>query len=157
MDVRNLKYLPNIIRTAIIRNKFKKLGHNFMSEGSFGYTNPQNISIGDNVYFNVHVRLIAKGDASITIGKNVMIGSYTYIFTTQHTFERRDIPIRKQKNIYKSIIIEDDCWIGTNVVILPGIKIKKGAIVGAGSVVTKDVPAYTIVGGVPAKIIKKRP
>jgi len=61
-----------------------------------------------------------------------------------------------QKNKCKEVVIEDDVWIGANVVVSPGVHIKRGAIVGANSVVTKDVDAYSIVGGAPAKFIKYR-
>ncbi len=78
------------------------------------------------------------------------------IITNTHNFENCDIPMRTQglKNI--SVTIEDDVWIGSRVIILPGIKIGKGSIIGAGAVVTKDVPEYSIVGGVPAKLIRSR-
>ncbi|MDF5718620.1 MAG: glycosyltransferase [Rhizonema sp. NSF051] len=93
----------------------------------------------------------------ITIGEYVQIGAYSYIISANHCYERRDIPILKQGFVGAPIMIEDDAWLGTHVVVLPGVTIGKGAIVAAGSVVTKDIPAYEVWGGVPAKFIKNRP
>jgi acetyltransferase-like isoleucine patch superfamily enzyme len=132
-----------------------KVGQNFWVLGTLEYTNSHNISIGNHVYINKHVFLEALGDAHITIGNNVMIGRYTYIVTILHG-TKRNIPMIDQPNTYQSVTIEDDVWIGANVIILPGVTVGKGAIVGAGAVVTKDVLPYTVVGGVPARLIKQR-
>ena len=93
----------------------------------------------------------------ITIGECVLIGAYSYIISGNHCYERRDIPISPQGFVGAQIVIEDHAWLGTHVVVLPGVTIGKGAIVAAGSVVTKDIPAYEVWGGVPAKFIKNRP
>ena len=74
-----------------------------------------------------------------------------------HGFYTREIPVKEQDYVDAAITIEDDVWIGAGVVILAGVTIGKGAIIAAGAVVNKDVPPYTIVGGVPAKVIKERP
>ena len=74
-----------------------------------------------------------------------------------HQFSRTDIPMRLQGHRqYQPVLIEDDVWIGARAIILPGLRIGKGAIVGAGSVVTKDVPPYAICVGNPARVIKSR-
>jgi acetyltransferase-like isoleucine patch superfamily enzyme len=78
------------------------------------------------------------------------------LFAENHIFDRTDIPMRLQGVDRKFIRIEDDVWLGTNSVILAGVTVGRGAIVSAGSVVTKDVPQYAIVGGVPAKVIRMR-
>ena len=90
------------------------------------------------------------------IGNYVRIAAHTVIVATQHIFERTDVPICHQGIEGKAIKIEDDVWIGTNCTILGGVSIGKGAIVAAGAVVTKGVEAYSIVGGVPAKVIGSR-
>jgi maltose O-acetyltransferase len=93
----------------------------------------------------------------IEIGRASMIGAYSYIVSGNHRFDRRDIPIREQGFSGKAVVLEEDVWLGTHVVVLPGIRIGRGAIVAAGSVVNRDVPAYEIWGGVPAKFIGTRP
>ena len=93
----------------------------------------------------------------INIGKYVMMGTGVKIYSRNHQFSNTDIPMCKQGfQPVKPVIIEDDVWIGGSVIILPGVHVSKGAILGAGAVVTKDVPEYAIVGGNPAKVIKYR-
>lgn len=93
----------------------------------------------------------------VRIGKDVMMGTNCIIYTRNHSFDRTDIPMWKQGfSEVKPVIIDDDVWIGGRVTILPGVHVGKGAVIGAASVVTKDVPAYAIVVGNPAKIIKYR-
>jgi acetyltransferase-like isoleucine patch superfamily enzyme len=93
----------------------------------------------------------------ITIGENVLVGAYSYIVSGNHGYEMRDISIGQQGFIGAPINIEDDAWLGAHVVVLPGVTIGKGAIIAAGSVVTKSIPEYEVWGGVPAKFIKYRP
>lgn len=105
--------------------------------------------IGRHTYIGVH--------QPIHIGADVLIGAYCYLISANHNFSRRDIPIRDQGFDGKPIRVGDDAWFGTHVVVLPGVTIGRGAIIGAGSVVNCDVPAYEIWGGVPAKFLKTRP
>lgn len=91
------------------------------------------------------------------VGNNVMMGKDVIIITRNHEFKDVNIPMNRQGfKDYESVVIEDDVWIGTRVIILPGVRIGMGAIISAGAVVTGDVPPYSIVGGVPARIIKSR-
>jgi maltose O-acetyltransferase len=90
------------------------------------------------------------------IGKNVIMGPDVKIYTKNHKFDRLDIPIQNQGHTLEKVIICDDVWIGANTIVLPGVKINSHSIVAAGSVVTKDIPQFAIVGGVPAKILKYR-
>ena len=92
-----------------------------------------------------------------TIGDDVMMGPDCIIYTRNHNFDRIDIPMNKQgMQDFKPVVIGNDVWIGARVTILPGVHIGDGSIIGAGAIVTKDVPQYSIVGGNPAKIIKYR-
>lgn len=84
------------------------------------------------------------------------MGPDVVILTHTHNIDRVDIPMGKQGSRVARVIIGDDVWIGMRSIIMPGVKIGNGAVIGAGAVVTKDVPDYAIVGGVPAKIIKYR-
>jgi len=86
-----------------------------------------------------------------------MMGPYVIIIGENHVSSNREIPMRLQGyKKYPPVRIEDDVWIGARAIILPGIKIGKGAIIGSGAVVTKDVPPYAICAGNPARVIKYR-
>ena len=93
----------------------------------------------------------------VRIGQRVLIGARCYIISGGHAYARRDIPITEQGFVGAAIVIEDDAWLGAHVVVLPGVTIGCGAIIGAGSVVTRDVPAWEVWAGVPAKFLKVRP
>ena len=110
-----------------------------------------NISVGENFYLNSNCHLLGE----IEIGDNVLIGPKTVIWSRDHGTKLGKL-INTQKRLNKKIVIESDVWIGANVTILKGVTIKSGAVVAAGSVVTKDVLKNCIVGGNPAKLIKKR-
>lgn len=114
------------------------------------------IQIGNNVNFNSNVMVNADLGGQIRIGNNVLIGPNVVLRPSNHIFSRRDIPIREQGHTGGSINIGDDVWIGSNAVILRNVNIGTGAIVGAGSIVTKDVGEFTIVAGVPARKIGER-
>lgn len=95
---------------------------------------------------------------NVWIGDDVLIGPDVMFITLEHVFDDRDVPIRDQG--YRApkgpIVIGDDTWIGARVIVLPGVRIGRGVVVGAGSVVTKDVPDWAVVAGVPAKPIGVR-
>ena len=111
------------------------------------------VTLGDNS--GIGIRASISGETRI--GSNVMMGPDCIIYTKNHDFSRTDIPMNQQGfQKEKPVFISDDVWIGGRVTILPGVKIGTGAIIGAGSIVTKDVPDYAIVGGNPAKILKYR-
>lgn len=109
------------------------------------------ITIGNNFYCNAYCHFLGE----ITFGNDVMIGPKTIIWGRDHGM-KMGIPMKKQPHNRAPIIIKDDVWIGANAIILKGITIGKGAVIGAGSVVTKDVPDYAIVVGNPAKVVKYR-
>jgi acetyltransferase-like isoleucine patch superfamily enzyme len=112
------------------------------------------LSVGNNSAIGAFCYIGASG--KITIGNNVMLGPRVNMSAENHLFSDKTRTIKEQGVIRKGITIEDDCWIGSNVTILDGVTICTGSIVAAGAVVTKDVPPYTIVGGVPARVIKDR-
>ena len=91
------------------------------------------------------------------IGNHVMMGPNCCIYSFNHRHDRIDIPMDSQgAEEEKVVIIGDDVWIGSNVVILPGVKIGKGSIIGAGTIVTKDVPEYSVFCGNPGRVVKSR-
>ena len=92
----------------------------------------------------------------IRIGNHVLIGQCVNIHAESHRFSDRHLRIDQQGVSYKSVVIEDDVWIGSKVTILDGVTISQGAVIGAGAVVTKSVPSYAIAVGVPARVVGTR-
>jgi len=111
------------------------------------------IEIGDYSGIGKNCRV----PGNIYVGNYVMMGPNVTIYGANHKYENVDIPMLMQGvAVAKRTIIEDDVWIGGHTIILPGRTIRKGTIVGAGSVVTKDFPPYSIIGGNPSKLIRSR-
>ena len=118
--------------------------------GNFRLRRPSRIQIGKGTVVGERVEL--DGRASLFIGNHVNISSEVMIYTLQH-----DYKLPGFENAGAPVIVEDYVWLSTRSILLPGIRIGKGAIVAAGSVVTKDVPAFAVVAGIPAKQIGTRP
>ena len=139
--------------------KHIKIGNN-VHFGPYGHIyaegTDQFIEIGDNVSTNTNVMFNAAFGGAIKIGNDVLIGPNVVLRTSNHQFSKKDVPIRLQGHKAGSIVIQEDVWLGANVVVLQDVVIAKGAVVGAGAVVTKNVEAYTIVAGVPARKIGVR-
>lgn len=111
------------------------------------------LRIGDNSGVGINA-LISSG---VTIGNDVMMGPDCMLFTTNHGMRKNGIPMWMQKSSDPNpIVIGNDVWIGARVIVLSGVHIGDGAVIGAGSVVTKDVPPFGIVAGNPAKLIRMR-
>jgi acetyltransferase-like isoleucine patch superfamily enzyme len=112
------------------------------------------IKLGDDCSVNPYTVLYGHG--GLTIGNAVRIATHTVIIPANHIYADPQTPIFQQEVTMEGVLIEDDVWVGSNVTILDGVHIQKGAVIAAGSVVTKNVGAYTVVAGVPARIIKRR-
>lgn len=95
------------------------------------------------------------GQGGLVIGKDVILASCVQIVPNQHTFTDIEKPIKYQPELSKGIILKDGVWIGTNVVIMDNVSIGKNTVIGAGSVVNKNIPSYSVALGVPAKIKKQ--
>ena len=115
----------------------------------------QNIVIGKNTHINGGEFLTKKG-GKIIIGDNCMISYDVVMRTDMHNYEDVSTPMIEQGVRTANIVIGNDVWIGQGAIIMPGITINKGAVIGARAVVTKDVPEYCVIAGIPGKIIKKR-
>ena len=130
------------------------IGKNVVLRDHVFMLNPSNISIGDNTSIGFGCNLYAE-HFQITIGNDVMIASNCSLVSANHKFGKNKL-IREQGYRGGNIKICDDVWLGANVVVMPGVTIGKGAVIGANSVVTKNVSSYVIAVGIPAKEIKKR-
>lgn len=96
------------------------------------------------------------GLGGLSIGNHVRIATHTVIVPANHIFEDRDTPITKQGLTQKGVVVEDDVWIGAGVKILDGCTVGKGSILGAGTVLTKSIEPYSVVVGVPGRVVRKR-
>ncbi len=141
------------IREKIVKLIFYKCGSNINIGKGARFGNGKYLEIGNNSGIGMY----SKVPNNIIIGEDVMMGPNVTIYGSNHEFSRTDIPMRKQGyRKYPPVVIEDDVWIGGNVIIMPGLTVKKGTIIGAGSVLTKNFPEYSIVAGNPAKLIRSR-
>jgi len=120
----------------------------------YGSAIGEGLKIGNNSSIGPYSYIGCSG--YIEIGDNVMMSPRVSIYAENHLFDDPDLTIKEQGVKREFVKIEDDCWIAANTVILAGVTIGRGSVIAAGSVVNKDVPPYSIVGGVPAKVIKSR-
>jgi acetyltransferase-like isoleucine patch superfamily enzyme len=134
-----------------------------VSIGKFAIIRPSNgyggeigdgLKIGNNSNIGPYSYIGCSG--YIEIGNNVMMSPRVSIYAENHVFDSIADTIQSQGVRKQFVIIEDDCWIAANSIILAGVTIGKGSVVAAGSVVTKNIPPYSVVAGIPAEIIKKR-
>ena len=142
------------LRYILIRTLANSCGDNVAIMEGVYIKNISQIEFANNI--SIHPMTYIEGAGKVKIGNDVSIANAVSIISTEHNFSNKDIPIKDQGGTYSQVIIEDDVWIGTRVVILAGSNIKTGSIIGAGAVVTKDVEAYSINAGVPAIKIKSR-
>jgi acetyltransferase-like isoleucine patch superfamily enzyme len=112
------------------------------------------IAIGANCSVNPYS--ILYGHGGLTIGNDVRIAAHVVIVPGNHVFEAADVPIREQGTTGQGIVIEDDVWIGAHATVLDGVRVGKGAVIGAGSVVTRSIEPYHVVAGNPAKTLRIR-
>jgi acetyltransferase-like isoleucine patch superfamily enzyme len=130
---------------------------NFVNQGNGGLT-----LSGDITKFDIHPTSHLKSNTFIECSGGVKIGKYFHtgrgltIFSSNHNYNSNSYIPYDEEDILEPVIIQDFVWCGANVTVVPGVNIGEGVIIGAGSVVTKDVPNYAIIGGNPAKILKYR-
>lgn len=164
------RYTP-LLRGLVYQYKFKKVGKRFFLEKSVSILG-NNIEVGNQVAIRKDCILAGNGKLkidnntvinsstiigcyeSIEIGKDVMIAPRCYILDVDHNYNNKELPISKQGYSFSPVKIEDGVWLGTQVVITKGVTIGKGSVVASNSVVTKDIPPFCVVAGVPAKIVK---
>lgn len=157
--------------------QFRKLGRNVVFERGVLVFHPENIIIGDNVYIGHYTMLkgyyknemrigshtwigqncFLHSGGGITIGDYVGIGPGVQILTLTHVLDDDIVtPIIEREQEYQPVVIENNCDIGVGTIILPGVTIGAGSMIGAGSVVTRDVEPYSIAAGNPARLLRKR-
>ena len=141
-------------QTVKLKKSFGSCGSNVILDRDLVVTRPKNLHVGDNVYIGVNVWISAY--TSVFIRAGVIIGPRLKLYTGNHNYESDKAIPYDDLTIVKKVIIEENVWIGGDVIILPGVTIGEGAVIGAGSVITKNVPVCAVVGGNPAKIIKER-
>ena len=132
-------------RIIVIGNECRIMRNVYIGNGN-------EIIIGDNCRINENVRL-----DNIEMGNHVMVARDSVLLGKSHNYKELEIPMENQGNaVTEKIFINDDVWLGLRSIIMPGIKIEKGTIIGAGAVVTKNTELNGIYGGVPAKLIRHR-
>ena len=148
-----LRWVGHLPSHSIRKLEYKffgiKIGKDSVIHMWANFFDPKNIKIGDDTIIGDHAFL--DGRAKLSIGNHVDIASSVMIFNSEHDLSKNNFSA-----IVEPVEIGDYVFIGPRVIILPGVKIGKGAVVAAGAVVTKDVSDFTIVGGVPAKVIGER-
>ena len=150
-----LSYFPKYYK-GICKKKFREFGDNSELRSGAYAIDCSGICIGDHVVIRPGCMLYGHKEYPVIIGDNVLIGPNVFIYSANHKYDDTSRLISKQGHVInKSIEIKEGAWIGGNVTILPGVAIGKHAVIGAGSVVTKDIPDYTVFAGSPAKLIKK--
>lgn len=149
MELNNQYHDENELKSLMEELTGSEIGSGFKLFPPFYTDFGKNTKIGKNVFINSSCHFQDQG--GISIGDSTLIGHNVVLATVNHAIE----PQLKRKNSYAPITIGNNVWIGSNVVVLQGVSIGDWAVIAAGAVVTKDVEAYTIVGGVPAKFIKK--
>lgn len=157
------------------------LGKNvYLDQGCYLHACPQGIDIGENTLVmhgsilhvynfrnlpHAYIRVgrdsligeynVLRGQGGITIGDRVYTSPFVQLLAVNHVYDDPSRPMVEQGITAEGIHIEDDVWVGSGAIITDGVRVGKGAVIAAGAVVTKDVPAHTVVGGVPARVIKQ--
>lgn len=148
------KPLTSQLRAAYWRGRMNSLGQGSRISYLVKILAAPNIVIGKCTHITHNCILDGRG--GLTIGNDVLVGYYSIIMSSTHNYDNPDIPIRLQGSRRAPVMIGNDVWLGARVIVLPGVSIGDGAVIGAGTVVTKDIPPYVIAGGIPARIIGQR-
>ena len=179
---KRLADLKHAAYTRLIRPSFGAMGRGCVVQATLRCSNPRDIYLGDRVFIGsdawidcftafagqrftprleigddtmigYHSHVMAVGH--LRIGKHVLIADKVYISDNLHGFEDVDRPIMQQPLVHRPVTIEDEVWIGENACVLPGVTIGRHSVIGSNSVVTKDIPPYSVAAGVPAKVIRQ--
>lgn len=138
-------------RRRVLERLLGGLGRGSTIESPFHCTYGRNTYLGDFVYLNFACVIIDNNE--VRIGDHTMIGPAVQIYTAAHPLEAE--PRAQGWEVARPVLVEDHVWIGGGAILLPGVRIGRAAVVGAGAVVTRDVPANTVVAGNPARVIRE--
>lgn len=142
------------IRYIFIKSIAKECGDNVSIQTGVYLLSPENVELGDNI--SIHPMCYIDCTGGIIIGNDVSIAHSSTILSSSHIYKEKNIPIKNQGIEYKQTIISNNVWIGNKVTVVFGVNVSSGSIIGANSVVTKDIDRNSVVAGIPAKEIKKR-
>jgi maltose O-acetyltransferase len=141
------------LRYHLVRNIFCYCGKDVIVKTKAYFGTGEKIRVGDRSQIGVN----CKAESDLVLGDDVVMGPDVVIMSSAHAFERLDIPINRQGGLsQRPVVIGNDVWIGTRVIIMPGVRIGDQAVIGANTVVTKDVPPRAIFAGSPGKVIRYR-
>lgn len=145
------------VRAWLMPYFLKHLGRKTILQSGMRITNPEGVSIGSHC--NLAQGVFIAGGGGVRIGDWVGFGPDVKVWSVNHRFDDADKPWQLQGWERKEVVIEDDVWLGANVFVMPGVTIRKGAIVSAGTVVNKSVPAFALMAGNPGRVVgwRKRP
>jgi maltose O-acetyltransferase len=143
------RFLRRIVCTPL----FRFAGANINVERGAAFGTGRKVSVGNNSGIGINCQIFGE----ISIGNWVMMGPDVMFITTSHRFDQTDKPMYAQGiSGEKKIVINDDVWIGARCIFLPGVSVGQGSVIGAGSVVTKNIPEFSIAAGNPARVLKSR-
>ena len=141
------------IRRVLAKRIFQSCGDGVIIKGRAYFGTGRYVAVGNRSQLGKNLR----AEEDLTLGDDVVMGPDVVIMSSSHAFASTNVPVNRQGAApRRPVVIGNDVWVGTRVILLPGVRVGDKAIVGAGSVVTKDVPPYAIVGGNPARTIRRR-
>ncbi len=141
------------LRGKLVKHIFRRCGNNVLIKQNAYFGSGHGIELGERSQIGHNSRI----DHGVIIGDDVIMGPDVVLMTNAHAFEDRSIPINRQGALpRKPVVIGNDVWLGMRVIVMPGVHIHDGAVIGASSVVTHDIPAYAIAVGAPARVMRIR-
>jgi acetyltransferase-like isoleucine patch superfamily enzyme len=141
------------LRNERLKRKFRGCGKGVFLHGPINISGASNISVGNNVHLGANAYI--RGEGGLRLGSNIHVSRNLTVYTINHNYEGECLPYDHEM-IAKPVVIEDNVWIGVDVVICPGVTVGEGAIIGMGCVVSSDVPPLSIVGGQKQRVLKYR-
>lgn len=141
------------LRRWVCTPLFANAGSGINVERGAFFGDGSRVSVGDRSSIGINARL----HGTVAIGRDVMMGPYVLVYALGHATDRVDVPMIEQGNATEQpVTIDDDVWLGARSILLPGVRVGRGSVVGAGAVVARSVPPYSVVVGNPARVVRSR-